>query len=185
MQFHYWTLAFSHTQLILPHWMSTAATAAQDVYIKWGLQWSSIGRVPESVLHYSNWNYSALVYYDYALTFPREVKYIWRAGSHKKFQHYSTSSADMLSYPMSSMQYPCQTWSPRYALKSLYIFLSWIFQLVCRGSSIYFPTDADDFRSNSAIYQIILTLLSIAARAGIFSSSFCSNYSATHLLIRF
>ncbi|KAI0788238.1 hypothetical protein C8Q74DRAFT_1366994 [Fomes fomentarius] len=47
--------------------MPSAATAAQQHFLQFAIQWSSI----------------ALLYYDYMLTFPSELKYIWKSGIFK------------------------------------------------------------------------------------------------------
>jgi len=107
--------------------MSTAA-AAQDAYIKWGLQWSSI----------------ALVYYDYALTFPSEVKYMWRAGSHKK--------------------------------------LSTLLYILCRFSlisNVLYAISISDLvtKSSTAIYQTVLSSVSVVTRAGILTVFLMRTYA--------
>lgn len=127
-----------------PRRMSAAATAAQDAFINWGLQWSSIG------CHYlylnpcySDQDYSAFIYYDYALTFPSEVKYMWRVGSYKKTStllyilcRYALLSNVLYSISISDFVSKVRAW----AMLLLFLSLIW-FRLVCRGFRVYIFSD--------------------------------------------
>ncbi|KAF7359893.1 hypothetical protein MVEN_00715000 [Mycena venus] len=60
---------------------SQAIDTATTHFLRFRLQYSSLGRHNERAFHTMMifWpSLSALLYYDYALTFPREVQYIWK-----------------------------------------------------------------------------------------------------------
>ncbi|KAJ3839420.1 hypothetical protein F5878DRAFT_660284 [Lentinula raphanica] len=63
---------------------SDTGTVVSDThYLQYDVTWASIGNHPsgcKDLLHALNINFTALLYYDWALTFPDEVEYIWKAG---------------------------------------------------------------------------------------------------------
>ncbi|KAJ3816958.1 hypothetical protein F5880DRAFT_1618748 [Lentinula raphanica] len=62
---------------------SDTGTVVDTHYLQYDVTWASIGNHPfgfKDLLHALNINFTALLYYDWALTFPDEVEYIWKAG---------------------------------------------------------------------------------------------------------
>ncbi|KAL4255636.1 DUF6533 domain-containing protein [Pleurotus pulmonarius] len=75
------------------------ASKAATHYLQFDIQWSSL----------------ALLFFDYALTFPAEVKYIW--GSKLRlstflyiFCRYAGTSDSVLAYPIAQIQSHCDAW---------------------------------------------------------------------------